>query len=78
MLRHGCGVSIYHHLYDQIDRRFKMIPLPYVISFVVTKEARLLKEKWLINLAHGIKNILWGFINNIRAVKYWEQKGKQL
>ena len=43
MLVHGCGVSIYPQFYDQIDRIFKIIPFPYVSSYIGEKGGESLK-----------------------------------
>ena len=44
MIRHVCGAFLSSLLFDQIYRKFKIIPHPYT--------NKLLREKWLIDLSH--------------------------
>ena len=60
MVGHWCGAYIYPQFYDQIDRRFKMIPSHYTIIFVGTKRDKLLKEKCLIEIGSTGKKMCMG------------------
>ena len=74
MLKNVYGVLIYPQFYDQIYRRLKMLPHPFINSYVGTKGGELLKEQWLIDLDHGAEKIIWLSTDKTRAVKYWQQQ----
>ena len=71
MLVQECVASIYSQFYDQIDRRLKMLPRPYTSTYDVTKGDELLKQIFMIDLDHKSENVVWEYIDKVRAVKYW-------
>ena len=51
MLRHECSASIYPNLYEQIYKRLKMLPFPYMNSLDGNIVGKSLKEKLMLDLA---------------------------
>ena len=58
MLVHGCGVSQYPHFYDRIKNKYKMLPRPYVGSFIGEKGHHFFQKPWMIALAKSVETFI--------------------
>ena len=52
MLSYGCGVSMYPQLFVENLDIYQMLPRPYLRSFDGGPGDKLLKQKWVLNLAN--------------------------
>lgn len=51
-----------------------MLPRDYQNSYDVDDGDNILKEKWLMDLAQEEDNFVWGSINQMGTIKYWENQ----
>ena len=51
-----------------------MLPRDYQNIYDVDDGDNILKEKWLMDLTQEEDNFVWGSINQIGTIKYWENQ----
>ena len=59
MLGYGCGVSQYPQLFVEDVYIYQMLPLPYLRSFDGGPGDKLIKQKWVLNLANLVETLVW-------------------
>ena len=75
MLGHGCGVSQYPQFYDT-NKKFQMLPRPYVGSYSGEKGHQILQQPWIIALAKSIETFIIVSMIEMPTIKYWQNLGR--
>ena len=70
MLGHGCGVSQYPQFYEKIKNKYKLLPCPYMGSYLGEKSHNFLQEKWIIALAKSVLKKLAESLRDMPTIKY--------
>ena len=78
MLGHGCGVSQYPQFYDTNNKKYQMLPRPYVGSYSGQKGHKMLQQPWIIALAKSVKTFIIVSINEMPTIKYLQNLGSTI
>ena len=73
MLVHGCGVSQFPQFYDK--NNIKLLPPPYVGSYLGEKGHKNLQETWIIAFSKSVKKFVMVSISDMPNIKYWHNLG---
>ena len=75
MLGHGCGVSQYPQFYHANSNKIKMLPRPYVGSYLREKGHQFLHKPWILALSKLVETFIFVSINDMPTIKYWQNLG---
>ena len=64
MLGYGCGVSMYPQFSVEDLGIYQMLPHTYLRSFDGGPGEKLIKHKWVLNLANQSETFVWEFIES--------------
>ena len=64
MLVYGCGVSMYPQFFVEDLDIYQMLPNPYLISFDGGPGYKVLKQKWVLDLANRAETCFWECIES--------------
>ena len=70
MLGHGCGVSHFPQFYDNIKKKYQILPCPYVGKYLVEKTHKYLQKTWIIELAKSVELFVLVSKSDIPTNKY--------
>ena len=78
MLGHSCGVSQYPQFYDTNNKKFKMLPRPYVQSYSGEKGHPFLHKPWILALSKSVKTFILVSIYDMPTIIYWKNLGSTM
>ena len=58
MLGSGCGVSSFTQFYDQINKKYQFLPLPYVGIYSGEKVNKFLQETWILAVSKSVETFV--------------------
>ena len=64
MLGYGCGVSQYPQFFVEDLDMYQMLPRPYLRSFYGVTRDKLIKNKWVLDLASRAETFVWEYIES--------------
>ena len=70
MLVHGCGVSQFPQFYEKIQKKYQLLPHPYVGSYEIEMGNQILKEKWIVELAKSVETFFMVSINDMTTINH--------
>ena len=70
MLVNGSGVSQFTQFYEKIKNKYKLLPCPYMGSYLGEKSHNFLQEKWIIALAKSVLKKLAESLRDMPTIKY--------